>query len=106
MKPVRILVESLADLGLPNSQMGNARDIISRLDAERFHVSVFCLQTPDSRIAGRPNTRLIYLPRRRQTIPILREFLLGNHDILFYVKASPASKWYFRTRQIRRDRRI
>ena len=46
MTPVRILVDSLADQGLTNSQMTNAREIIRRLDPGRFHVSVFCGGVP------------------------------------------------------------
>ena len=37
MTPVRILVDSLADHGLTNAQMTNAREIIRRLDPDRFH---------------------------------------------------------------------
>jgi glycosyltransferase involved in cell wall biosynthesis len=106
MKPLRILVDSFADDGLPNAQMNNAREIISRLDPLRFHVSVFHLEKPDLRIATRPNTRLVQLPRHRQTLPILREFISGRHEILFYLKASPASKWYLRLRRKWKDRRI
>ncbi len=94
MTPVRILVDSLADQGLTNSQMTNAREIIRRLDSARFHVSVFCGGVPDRAIEQRPNTRLVPLPQRRRTVRVLREFLLGRHDILFYVKSSPASRLY------------
>src|SRR6478609_6151707 len=94
MRPIRILVDTLADDGLLNAQMGNAREIISRLDPDNFHVSTFMLGPPDQRVAQRENTRLIQLPERRQTVRILSEFLLGAHDVLFYLKASPASKWY------------
>jgi glycosyltransferase involved in cell wall biosynthesis len=106
MKPIRILVDSFADAGLPNAQMGNAREIIARLDPDLFHVSVFNLATPDARIAARRNTRLVPLPERRQTPRILREFLAGQHQILFYLKASPASRWYLSMRNRWRDRRI
>jgi glycosyltransferase involved in cell wall biosynthesis len=99
MKPVRLLVDSLADADLLNAQMGNAREIISRLDPERFHVSVFCAGEPDARIAERANTRLIKLPRHRQTVRILREFVTGGHSVLFYVKASPASRYYMNLRR-------
>lgn len=105
MKPIRILVDSLADAGLPNAQMGNARDIVSRLDPEDFHVSIFKIGEPDERIASRRNTRLIQLPRRKQTVRILSEFLCGSHRMLFYMKASPASKWYSSLRTKWRDRR-
>lgn len=83
MEPIRILVDSFADAGLPNAQMGNAREIIRRLDPDIFHVSTFVLGKPDARMAARNNTRLIQLPRRRQTVRILSEFLLGAHQLLF-----------------------
>jgi glycosyltransferase involved in cell wall biosynthesis len=106
MTAVRILVDSLADQGLTNSQMTNAREIIQRLDPARFHVTVFCSGVPDRNIAERPNTTLVPLPHRRRTVRILREFLLGGHDILFYVKSSPASRVYLSCRRRWKDRRI
>jgi glycosyltransferase involved in cell wall biosynthesis len=106
MSPVRILVDSLADQGLTNSQMSNAREIIRRLDPTRFHVSVFCGGTPDRNLQQRPHTRLVHLPPRRRTVRILREFVLGDHDILFYVKSSPASRFYLAWRQRWKDKRI
>jgi glycosyltransferase involved in cell wall biosynthesis len=98
-------VDSFADAGLPNAQMGNAREIVCRLDPERFHVSMFGLGPPDSRIRSRKNTRLIQLETRRQTVKILREFLWGNHDLHFYLKASPASRWYLSLRKRWSDNR-
>jgi len=106
MNPAHILVDSLVDRGLTNAQMGNAREIIRRLDPAQFHVSVFHCAEPDDSIAKRPNTRLIKLPARRRTFRILAEFLTGPHDVLFYLKSSPASKWYLRLRQKWSDRRI
>jgi glycosyltransferase involved in cell wall biosynthesis len=106
LKLVRILVDSLADTGLTNAQMTNAREIIRRLDPARFHVSVFHVDRPDFWIAERPNTSLIRLPRRRQTVRILREFLLGRHEILFYLKSSPASKLYLQLRKKWKDNRV
>lgn len=105
MKPIRILVDSFADAGLPNAQMGNAREIVSRLDPEMFHVSMFVLNDPDSRLAKRKNTRLIQLQRTKQTPRILAEFLWGTHKLLFYMKASPASGFYSGWRKRWKDRR-
>jgi len=106
MRPIRILVDSLADEGLLNAQMGNAREIICRLDPDTFHVSTFVVGKPDPHIAARKNTRLIQLPQRRQTVRILSEFLLGAHQLLFYMKASPSSRWYLDLRKKWRDRRV
>jgi glycosyltransferase involved in cell wall biosynthesis len=99
MKPVGLLVDSLADAGLLNAQMVNAREIIVRLDPARFHVTVFHAGEPDPWISGRGNTRLIKLPQRKQTVRILREFLSGKHRILFYVKSAPAARYYMNLRR-------
>ena len=103
MQPVNILVDSFADEGLTNAQMINAREIVSRLDSDRFSVAMFVHGTPGAAISSRPNTRLIRLPGRLQTIPILAHFLFGRQDILFYLKASPASRWFLKLRSLRRS---
>ena len=105
MNPIRLLVDSFADKDLPNAQMGNAREIIRRLNPAEFHVSVFTVGEQDAAIAQRSNTRLIRLPSHRQTPRIFRELVFGDHDILFYAKSSPATKWYMRLpRKFKRDR--
>jgi glycosyltransferase involved in cell wall biosynthesis len=106
MRPIRILVDSFADEDALNAQMTNARDIMSRLDAARFHVSTFVLGKPDQRLTERPATRLIALPQRRQTFSILQEFIWGKHDILFYIKPAPAARMYMALRPKWIDRRI
>lgn len=98
MSLIHILVDSFADQHLTNAQMTNARDIVQRLDPDRFHVSIFHEEAADPLVTQRPNTRLIRLPQRRKTPRILREFIFGRHEILFYLKASPASKWYLQIR--------
>ncbi len=99
-------MDSFADAGLLNAQMGNAREIVSRLDPERFHVSMFAVGEPDARVAARKNTRLIQLPRRKQTVRILTEFLWGSHEMVFYLKAAPASRVYCKLRRRWRDSRV
>jgi glycosyltransferase involved in cell wall biosynthesis len=84
--------------------MINAREIVRRLDAERFHVTMFVQDRTEPGISSRPHTRLLHLPRRLKTPVILREFLFGPQDILFYLKASPASRWYLNLRALRADR--
>jgi glycosyltransferase involved in cell wall biosynthesis len=106
MTPIRLLVDSMADADGFNAQMTSARDIMSRLDPARFHVTTFCLGRPDSRLVERPATRVIQLPQRRQTFHILAEFVGGKHDILFYVKASPAAKLYLSMRPKWLDQRV
>lgn len=106
IKPVNILVDSLADEGLTNAQMINAREIATRLAPDLFSVTMFVHGPPSIQISRRPNTRLIQLPNRLQTIPILREFLFGRQEIIFYLKASPASRWYLKMRSLRESRSL
>jgi len=98
MNPIRLLVDSFADADEFNAQMTNAREIVSRLDPERFHVSMFLCGEPHSILAGRSGTRFIHLKQRGQTFRIFPEFMWGHHDILFYLKASPAAKFYLHLR--------
>lgn len=98
---VNLLVDSFADEGLTNAQMINAREIVSRLNPDRFSVTMFVHGPPAAQIRDRPNTRLIRLPDRLQTVPLLAQFLFGKHDVLFYLKASPASRWYLKLRSRR-----
>ena len=97
---IRIFVDSLADVALTNAQMANAREIVWRLDPEHFHVTTFFVRDPDLRVANRPATRLIKLPERRQTPVILAEFTRGRCDLIFYLKSSPAAKWFLRSRRL------
>jgi glycosyltransferase involved in cell wall biosynthesis len=106
MRRIRILVDSFADEDAFNAQMTSARDIMARLDPARFDVSTFVLGKPDPRLVERPHTRLIKLPGRRQTLRILREFIWGKHHILFYVKPSPAARFYLALRRKWFDKRI
>jgi glycosyltransferase involved in cell wall biosynthesis len=106
MKPIRLLVDSMADEDGFNAQMTSARDIMSRLDPTRFHVTTFCVGKPDARLVQRPATRLIQLPQHRQTFRILTEFVKGDHDILFYMKSSPAARIYILLRPKRLDKRV
>ena len=106
MRPCRVLVDSFADAGLSNAQMTNAREIVRRLDPDRFHVTMFYVSAADERIAQRPNTGLIRLGKTRQTVGILKEFIAGQQDIIFYLKASPASKWYLRLREVHYDDKV
>jgi glycosyltransferase involved in cell wall biosynthesis len=106
MNPIRLLVDSLADEDGFNAQMTSARDIVSRLDPTRFHVTMFCVGKADARLLQRSATRLVQLPQRRQTLRILSEFVTGKHDILFYVKSSPAARMYLAMRLKSFDKRV
>ena len=103
---VNILVDSFADEDLTNAQMINAREIVSRLDPERFFVTMFAHGVPSAEVVRRVNTRLIQLPFHLQTIPLLTQFLFSKQDILFYLKASPASRYFLNLRSFAGNRSL
>ncbi len=93
MKKIRILFLASADAGNVNAQSLNAREIASRLDATRFEISLFYSDQSDPRLRNRDNIRLLPLPRRFQTLSILKEMLIGP-EIIAYLDCSPASYLY------------
>lgn len=86
--------------------MANAREIACRLDPQKFHVTMFLAGKLDERLARRPNTRFVRLSARRQTIKIFREFIWGDHEIVFYLKSSPASLAYMKLRKTWNDDKV
>jgi len=73
-----------------NAQSLNVREVVLRLDPERFHCTVWYEREPDSRLMNRSGIRLLQLPARNKTLRILRE-MLGDYDIVAYMDYSPAS---------------
>ncbi len=92
---IRILFLASADADNVNAQSLNVREIASRLDARRFDISLFYRNQPDPRLLDRENIRLLPLPRRFQTLSILREMLAGP-EIIAYLDCSPASYLFVR----------
>ena len=71
-----------------------------------FMSAYFVAAIQIAKSSSAPNTRIVFLPSRRRTVRILREFVWGHHDILFYVKSSPASRIYLGWRRKWNDNRI
>ena len=90
MKPVRVLFLPQVDEENTNAQSLNTREVALRLDRQRFHCTFFYSRQPDKRLLDVANFRLVKLPARRTTWPILGE-MLGAHDIVAYLDYSPAS---------------
>src|SRR5438034_1192852 len=93
MKKIRILFLPLGDADNFNAQSLNTREIVLRLDPERFECSLFYTQALDPRLLDRPHIRFLHLPTRLKTVRLLREMLAG-YDIIAYIDYSPASYLY------------
>ena len=90
MKKIRILFMSLVDSTNLNAQSLNTREIVLRLDANRFECSLLYGHQPDPRLLNHSHIRLLRLPAHLKTAKLLREMLSG-YDIIAYMDYSPAS---------------
>jgi glycosyltransferase involved in cell wall biosynthesis len=90
MAKVRILFLPGIDSDNTNAQSLNVREIALRLDPERFQITLWYEQQPDSRLQNRANIRLLQLPARGKTIRILSE-MRSSYDMIAYMDYGPAS---------------
>ena len=103
MDKVRVLFLPAVDESSVNAQSLNVREIVLRLDPERFRCTLFHELEPDPRLLDRPAIRLQPLPERGKTLRILREMLAG-YDLIGYMDYSPASYLFLRLPRVLRKR--
>ena len=90
MGKLRVLFMPDVDRDNTNAQSLNVREIVLRLDPEKFHCTLWYEREPEPRLRNLSSVRLLQLPSRRKTLRILRE-MLGAYDIVGYMDYSPAS---------------
>lgn len=90
MNRVRILFLANVDADNTNAQSLNVREIVTRLDPDRFESTLFYERQPDPRLANVPGIRLLQMPTRGRTLRIFRE-MLSTYDLIAYLDVSPAS---------------
>jgi glycosyltransferase involved in cell wall biosynthesis len=90
MRRIRLLFLSSVDAQSTNAQSLNTRELVLRLDASRFEITLLYRYEPDPRLLNREHIRLLPLPSRLKTLYLLREMLSG-YDIIAYMDYSPAS---------------
>ncbi len=90
MDRVRVLFVPGVDTGNTNAQSLNVREIVLRLDPERFQSAVWYEHEPDPRLQNRSSIRLLKLPPHGKSRRIFKEMLAG-YDIIAYIDFSPAS---------------
>ncbi len=89
-----------------NAQSLNVREIVLRLDPEKFHCTLWYEREPEPRLRNLSSVRLLQLPPRRKTLRILRE-MLAAYDLVAYMDYSPASYLFLRVpRPVRRAKAV
>jgi glycosyltransferase involved in cell wall biosynthesis len=106
MGKLRVLFMPGVDLDNTNAQSLNVREIVLRLDPEKFQCTLWYEREPEPRLQNRPGVRLLRLPSRGKTLRILREMLAG-YDMVAYMDYSPASYMFLRVpRPVRRAKAV
>jgi glycosyltransferase involved in cell wall biosynthesis len=86
---ITIVTPSFADEANTNAQNLSVKEIVARLDPERFAVTMLQDGAADPRIASRPNTRLLRWRARGNTVWTAWHLLRNVPDIYFFPREGP-----------------
>ena len=86
---ITIFTPSFADEANTNAQNLTAKEIVSRLPADRFRVVLLGDGPPDPRILTRENTEILRYSRHGNTARWLPRVLLSKADIYFFPREGP-----------------
>lgn len=95
---ITIFTPSFADESDTNAQNLTVKEIVSRLDPGKFHVTMLTEGAPDTRISGRANTRILRWRARGNTVRILWRLLHDRPDIYFFPREGPLDALFLRMR--------
>jgi glycosyltransferase involved in cell wall biosynthesis len=101
---IRIFTPSFADESGTNAQNLTVKEVVTRLDSQRFHVTMLTEDPPDPRIVGRPNTKLVQWKAHQNTPRILSHLLLHLPDIYFFPREGPLDTAFLALRRCLRLR--
>ena len=96
---IKIFTPSFADETDSNAQNLTVKEVVARLDPERFRVTMFYEHAPDPRIAIRPNSILWQWRRRGNTLRTLLRMLTDVPDIYFFPREGPLDEKFFALRR-------
>ncbi len=99
---IKIFTPSFADEAGTNAQNLTVKEVVARLDPERFQITMFYEQAPDPRIAARPNTILWRWWERGNTLCTLLRMLTDIPDVYFFPREGPLDEKFFALRRILR----
>jgi glycosyltransferase involved in cell wall biosynthesis len=96
---ITIFTPSFADEADTNAQNLSVKEIVARIDSERFAVTMLHEGAVDPRIASRPNTTLIEWHARGNTVRVLWRILRSLPDVYFFPREGPLDGAFLRLRR-------
>lgn len=95
---ITIFTPSFADESNTNAQNLTVKEVVSRMDASRFRVIMFCAGKVDPRIGARPNTRILRWRKRGNTARTLWHMLTHIPDVYFFPREGSLDAAFFSAR--------
>src|ERR1700687_3226225 len=92
---LKVFTPSFADDADTNAQNLTVKEVVARLDPERFHVTMFCEGKPDPRIADRPHKVLRPWHKRGNTLGTLLLMVVDVPDVYFFPREGPLDEKFF-----------
>jgi glycosyltransferase involved in cell wall biosynthesis len=86
---ITVFTPSFADEANTNAQNLTAKEVVSRLPADRFRVVLLGDGAPDPRILARENTEILRWSRHGNTPRWLTHVLLSKTDVYFFPREGP-----------------
>ena len=86
---ITIFTPSSADEADTNAQNLSVKEIVARLDPDRARVTMLHEGVVDSRIASRPNTRLLHWRTHGNTLRTVAQLLMSPPDVYFFPREGP-----------------
>jgi glycosyltransferase involved in cell wall biosynthesis len=96
---IKVFTPSFADDAGTNAQNLTVKEVVARLDPERFQVTMFCEKDADPRIAARPNTILWPWKKRGNTLRSLLRMFVDVPDVYFFPREGPLDERFLALRR-------
>ena len=96
---ITVFTPSFADAKNTNAQNLTVKEVVARLDPERFRVVMLGAKPPDERLASRPNTRILRWGKGANTARILWHLLTEVPDVYFFPREGPLDHAFLVLRQ-------
>lgn len=96
---IKIFTPSFADEAGTNAQNLTVKEVVARLDPDRFHVTLFYANDPDPRVSGRPNTRLWRWLAHGNTLASLVRLGIDVPDVYFFPREGPLDEKFLAWRR-------
>jgi glycosyltransferase involved in cell wall biosynthesis len=95
---ITVFTPSFADESNTNAQNLTVKEVVARMDPSRFRVVMLGSGKADSRLAARPNTKILNWVKRGNTARILWHMLGDTPDVYFFPREGPLDSAFLSVR--------